>query len=357
MLNLINVINSTIILFLVFTSFGQGKKKYLKRNKKPETFTYADSSIYARGLYNDSNIFFVGNSDGSLYYIDIITKKSQLLFQIADFTEMRDVERSNKFILGIQSGDNGRIYRLESSGKYSITELPEWKGVFFDAMDFKDELGFIMGDPVDGKITLFHTMNSGETWERCEGEVEAIKDEAGFAASGTNVQILNDSTYVFITGGMQSRFLKSTDNGKTWTGTVLPYYPGESTGAYSICFSSDSIGVIVGGDYSDPDIKLNSTFYTYDGGDSWFNSKRNPRGYRSCVYYTEGVYYACGRNGIDFSLNNGRDWIPFANGAYFTLQSYSNKLVATTKYGTLVQFNLIDKKKETRPKHGFVLMN
>ena len=255
---------------------------------------------------------------------------------------MRDVAVVNNKILGMQSADNGKILFLDLKGSLKVQEENQWQGVFLDGMDFLGNRGFLMGDPKDSVFSLFHTENGGKTWQECEGKVKAFKGEAGFAASGTNVQILNDSTYIFISGGLKSRFFKSADNGKSWSSVELPYYPGESTGAYSMNFMNDSVGVIVGGDYKDPDIRLNVCFYTKDGGESWFNAEHPVRGYRSCVVEKTGIYYSCGRNGIDFSRNGGIDWIPFADGAYFSMTSTEDKLVATMKNGTIKFFDLIN---------------
>ena len=242
----------------------------------------------------------------------------------------------------MSSGDNGQMLKMDLNGSLKVQAPTYWKGVFLDGMDFYNNTGFIMGDPVDTTFSLFYTINGGQSWQACEGKVKAFKDEAGFAASGTNVQVLNDSTFVFASGGMKSRFFKSTDKGQTWTIVELPYYPGESTGAYSLHFSNDSIGVIVGGDYKDPDIRLNVCFFTKDGGASWFNAEHPVRGYRSCVTEKNGIYYSCGRNGIDFSKNGGVDWIPFADGAYFSMTTTENKLIATKKNGTIQFFELIN---------------
>ena len=106
---------------------------------------------------------------------------------------------------------------------------------------------------------------------------------------------------------MKSRFFKTTDGGKTWNNVTLPYYPGESMGAYSMNFSNDSTGVIVGGDYLEPDIRMNVSFYTTDGGHSWFNSIDPVRGYRSCVISKNDIFYSCGRNGIDISFDGGKN--------------------------------------------------
>ena len=306
---------SVSFFFFVFDAHAQYEtKKYIKRNKKAETIKYGDSTIYSRGLYIDSTKFLIGNSDGSIFMLKPGWTKSRLLFKLPDFTEVRDIEYSGKYYIGMQSGSDGKLVLIDNSGTMKILKLPEWKGVFLDGMDFFGNTGFMMGDPVDTTFSLYHTKDAGVTWKPCDGQIKAFKDEAGFAASGTNVQVLNDSTYIFVSGGMKSRFFKSTDNGQNWKAVELPYYPGKSTGPYSMCFANDSIGVLVGGDYMDPDIRLNTTFYTYDGGESWFNSDHTTRGYRSCVFYVNDVFYASGRNGIDFSLNNGIDWIPFTDG-------------------------------------------
>ena len=330
---------------MIATSSNAQKKKYIKRNKNAVSYSYATNSIYARGMYADSQRLFIGNSDGSIYYLNLEKQKSELIFKLPGLDEIRDIEKSGSHLIGMHSGDNGKLVLLELDGSLTILKKPDWNGVFLDGIDFYNQRGFMMGDPVGGVFSLFDSEDSGLSWRKCKGELSAFKGEAGFAASGTNVQVLNDSTYVFVSGGEISRFFKSTDNGDSWMQLVLPYYPGKSIGPYSICFANNSMGVIVGGDYKDPELSMNTCFYTNDGGLSWLNANKTVRGYRSCVYYTNGVFYACGRNGIDFSLNGGIDWTPFANGTFYSLTSSKGKLIASTKNGTVTFFDLIHPEK------------
>lgn len=332
-------------LFLLLSFHGHSQlfaKKYVRKNKDAPITQYADSGMYARGLYVDSTLLYIGNSNGAIYRYDTEKNTSFLLAKYPSFTEVRDIEVGNGFIYGMQSGDNGKLIKIGPKGPTGFVELPEWKGVFFDAFDFEGEVGFLMGDPVDGIFTLFHTKNGGKSWERCAGDVKAITGEAGFAASGSNVRVMNDSTYMFISGGMSSNFYKSTNSGASWTRVQLPYYPAETIGAYSMCFSDEKIGVIVGGNYKQPELKMNTTYYTSDGGETWYNAITPPNGYRSCVYFVDGIYYACGRNGIDYSDNNGKDWIPFAEGAFFSMTSVNNKLIATMQNARFQTFELVD---------------
>ena len=338
-----NLINSLIISLIATCSYGQLRsKKYIKKNKKVTPYQYGIKGIYSRGISFTHNRLFISNSDGSVYFIKDKEEDPILIFKMPNIEELRDLEVVGETILAMQSGDNGLIIQMNLNGKVKIIEIPEWKGVFLDGMDFIGNRGFMMGDPVDSVFNLFHTNDGGNTWQTCPGKVNAFTGEAGFAASGSNVQILNDSTYTFVSGGEKSRFFKSTDNGLTWISNELPYYPGESTGPYSMCFSNDSTGVIVGGDYKDPSLKMNVCFYTNDGGSSWFNAENPTRGYRSCVFYKNGVFYSCGRNGIDFSINNGKDWTGFADGAYFSLTANETELIATMKDGAIKFFNLIE---------------
>ena len=254
--------------------------------------------------------------------------------------ETRDLEYANGILYAMHSGDDGILTKITEKGATGFVSPPEWKGVFFDALDFRGNVGFLMGDPVDGTFSLFHTKDGGRTWLPCKGSVTAAFGEAGFAASGSNVHIADDSTYMFISGGMSSNFYKSNNSGNTWTKVELPYYPSETIGPYSMCFSDDKNGVIVGGNYKQPSLKMNTAYYTRDGGETWYNSMTPPGGYRSCAFFASGVYYCCGQNGIDYSYD-GKDWFPFAEGSYYALTVVNNRLIATMRHGRFQSFDLI----------------
>jgi hypothetical protein len=59
---------------IIATSINAQKKKYIKRNKNAVSYKYATNSIYARGLYADSQQLFIGNSDGSIFYLNLEKK-------------------------------------------------------------------------------------------------------------------------------------------------------------------------------------------------------------------------------------------------------------------------------------------
>lgn len=329
---------SFFLLGIAFQSYSQlFSKKYIRKNRFAPVITYGDSGMYSRGIHVDSNLVYFGSSNGSLIEFNLKTKKSRKLVKLGNKVETRDVEASRNVIFAMQSGKNGAITKVSQDESVGFVEPREWRNVFLNALDFHGDVGFVMGDPVNGYFTLYHTLDAGRTWKPCEGKVRAIEGEAGFAASGTNVYVPNDSTYMFISGGMRSNFHKSTDNGKSWTIVELPFYPSESSGAFSLCFGHDSTGVIVGGNYKQEELRMNTAYYTHDGGETWYNSMQLPGGYRSCAFYFKGVFYCCGRNGIDYSLN-GEDWYPFAEGKFYALNELNGRIIATTTHGRFHYF-------------------
>jgi photosystem II stability/assembly factor-like uncharacterized protein len=342
MKNLQRALSLSLILFLLSCSNEEKlHNEPLVEALKDSTIQYAQSDIYSRGLLRINQTLYVGNSDGSLYEINLTDWKSKQVEKSFKFDELRDLAFSNNQIIGIQSGEDGKIFKIINSNKCELLDTTIWKGVFIDGIDFSGTNGFLMGDPIRDTFSLFKTTNGGDNWEPCEGKLVAKEGEAGFAGSGTNVQVLNDSTFIFISGGSQSRFFKSENKGKTWSQTKLPFETGEGVGAFSICFKDVKNGVVVGGNYLLPDKTENASFYTEDGGKTWEASNTTLGGYRCCVHYQNKVYYACGSNGIDYSMDEGKTWESFKKGVYFSIQSDSKYLYVTGKNATLFRFQLI----------------
>lgn len=342
-MNALNVsLSFTICLFSSYF-FAQENNKFTRKNNTA-TIQYSTEKCYARSIIVENNCVFTGNSDGSLWKTDLTSKQSTNLLATKNFEEMRDLALLNGEILGMQSGKNGLLVKTTTNEfKHFITpSTPIWHGVFLDGMDCKNETVFLMGDPKDGLFSLFISEDNGETWLKCKGTIEAMNGEAAFAASGTNVQVFNDSTFFFVSGGMKSRFFKTKNKGGNWESVSLPFFTSESSGAFSVCFLNEQIGVVVGGDYANPQLNKNCSFYTTDGGKFWNNASTQPRGYRSCVIEKNSVFYCCGSNGIDFSIDNGKTWKAFANGNFFSMTTDQNHLFATTINGSFQVFKLID---------------
>lgn len=346
MQNLIAVLRIYSLLFLCVTTVYAQENRHTRKNKSAKVIQYATGKLYSRSILVKDSIVYTANSNGTLFATDLRTEKSINLLENKKFEEMRDLDFTGEYLLGMQSGTYGLLAKTD--GKmfidYITSSNSSWIGTFLDGMDFYGKTGFMMGDPKDGFFSLFYSTDGGMNWMECPEKLKANEGEAGFAASGTNVQVLNDSTFIFVSGGKKSRFFKSTDRGNTWKITSLPYLTSESSGAFSIKMISEDIGVIVGGDYANPDLDMNTCFYTDDGGQFWLNAEDQTRGYRSCVIYAQNVFYACGTNGIDYSTDNGISWKAFAHGNFFSMCADENVLYATIPSGSFQIFELINKK-------------
>jgi hypothetical protein len=335
---------TSLLLALTFSSIAQGNK-FQRRNENAPVIQYTTEKCYSRSVLVKDSVLYTGNSNGKLYAYDMRSGKTVNLLENKKFEEMRDIEFVGEHLFGMQSGSYGIL--AKTNGKefqdYIIPSGNIWYNVFLDGMDFYGKTGFIMGDPKDGNFTLSYSRDGGNKWFQCEGQVSNMDEEAGFAASGTNVQVLNDSTFIFVTGGKKSRFFISKDIGKTWESTSLPFLTSVTSGAFSIHMIDPMNGVLVGGDYANPDLNRNVAFYTEDGGKFWLNAEEQPRGYRSCVIHANGIYYACGTNGIDFSSDGGIEWTPFADGNFFSMCADEKHLYATMKEGKVKIMDLIKK--------------
>ena len=278
-----------------------------------EVLNYGDSSIHARSIQNFSkNELLIGTNVGKYVLISKKSKKPVRIYLPTTFhtiKEIRDADKNEHYLFFMQSNDTSHLLRKDCSGNEDklIPFSHQGKPVFLDGIDLQDSLGFLIGDPVDGEFALFQTKNFGESWETCPGKVFSQTNEAAYAASGTTNHII-DGDFVFISGGETTRFIWSSDLGEKWKSTKIPFVSWKTCGAYSLAFKNRKELVVVGGDYTRPNESANTCFYSIDGGLNWSASKNPPSGYRSCVIFANGVYYACGTNGIDYSIDHGQNW-------------------------------------------------
>jgi hypothetical protein len=333
------------LLFIIFfiSNYFSFAQKSQELQIPVKIVTYSNDNCYSRSIIKVRNNIITGNSNGKIISYNLNKKSTKNLSGDLQLGEIRDLEYIDGNIYGLQSADSGLLVKTSLKGESTIIENSDWSNVFLDGLAIENNLGFIMGDPVNGIFSLFISFTAGLDWEKCEGQIESFQGEAGFAASGTTVQIV-DNVLFFVSGGANSRFFKSLDFGKTWISSKISYPSGSSIGPFSIYMSNTSNGIVVGGDYLNPNDNKSISFTSDDGGHSWIESIIQPRGYRSCIIFANNVHYACGSNGIDYSIDNGKTWLPFADGNYFCMTTSKKHLFATTTKGTFHVFNLIKNK-------------
>lgn len=182
----------------------------------------------------------------------------------------RDVEVHGKVahVLAIGPGEASRIYRSTDGGA-SWTEAfrNTDEAAFYDCMAFYPggRKGLAVSDPVDGKLRILSTSDRGKTWSVLpDAGMPASADEYGFAASGDCLVTAGKAAFL-ITGGAQSRVLRSDDRGLTWTAVASGIPAGEAAGGFAGAFASPRHGIAVGGDFADPTTTTDNTAYTRDG--------------------------------------------------------------------------------------------
>ncbi|MGZ8524763.1 MAG: WD40/YVTN/BNR-like repeat-containing protein, partial [Chitinophagaceae bacterium] len=220
-----NIIVTTIISFISGLIIAQ----------KPtvEVLT-SGTKTQLRGLsvVND-NVLWVSGSNGTVGRSTNAGKSWKWLkvngFEKTDFRDIEAFDANTAVIMGIsepayilKTNDGGESWRVVYENKT--------KGMFLDAMDFADnQRGIVVGDPVNGKIFIARTTNSGNTWEEIEEKQNrpvADSGEAFFAASGSNIKLFVNDDYFIVSGGLQSRLISN------FSATDLPIVQGkESTGA------------------------------------------------------------------------------------------------------------------------------
>ena len=328
-----------IIFISILTSCKILKSSSELNSIKSEIIDYTSDSCYARGILIKKNILYTANSNGKIYSYNLSTKeKISYESKSEKIQELRDIQIINNEIVAIQSGTTGLAVHLKNN-TLEIEKHQCWDSVFLNGIDVSNNIAFMMGDPIQNIFSLYKYENN--KWERCVGNIAALEGEAGFSASGTNVQVLNDSTFIFVSGGSQSRYFKSNNKGKTWSSKLLPFEQGEGIGAFSVCFKDDLTGVVVGGNYTQPNNKMKNAFYTKDGGKTWEKATISPNGYRSAVHFKQGVFYTCGTNGLDYSLDYGKTWFSISKKSFFAMTSDNENLYLTSKNGKIEMFKLI----------------
>ena len=297
-----------------------------------------DSLLNIRAIELNDNKLMAVSSIGDRYSIDLRTNtilKDRVSKDTLNFRASALVE-TVYFTLSI--GSPALLFK-EKKLVYKETH----PAVFYDALHFwNSNDGIAIGDPTDGCMSIIMTRDAGQTWNKiaCELLPSAVKGEAAFAASDTNIAIVGDHTWV-ATGGFSSRILYSSDKGISWTVFETPSIQGlETTGVFSIDFYDALNGFAIGGDYTKPEDNSANKIRTTDGGKTWelVGTNEEP-GYRSCVQYIpnrEGKeLVVAGFNGIDYSNDAGSTWTHLSDEGFYTMRFLNDSVAYAAGKGRI----------------------
>jgi photosystem II stability/assembly factor-like uncharacterized protein len=250
-------------------------------------------------------------------------------------------------------GDQSRLYKTtDGCETWKLLLANPDKDGFWDAIAFYDkDNGYLLGDPVDGKIFLMRTKDGGSHWSLVDAVGLEVSDTklGFFAASNSSIALGWD-------GAADPPWLATgSAKGKdgSWKGPFVlvgdfDCAPGIVQPASDPCFGklrfhkqvvplaggSDAAGIFsfdlrydhggirkiiaVGGNYQKPNEAVGVAAWSLDGKPNWVLSVKQPHGYRSAVQYDleTGAWITAGPNGTDYSRDDGKTWRPLDNGAW-----------------------------------------
>lgn len=304
-------------------------------------------TCYARALHVDSTGLYLGASNGILYHYNLDKRVVKAEYGGPEMIEIRDLHRSSEGLVAMKSANTGKLMWIENE-KTTYIDTVLFNGVFLDVLDMTSGgVAVMMGDPVGGYFSLYNSFDYGKTWNNMSNMIPALIGENGYAASGSTLKMLNDTSFIFVTGGSKSIFYSVTfKKGEfielKYSKTEIPFESGEGSGAFSMAQIGDSSFIVVGGNYLKPKRRKKSCFITHDMGATWKASRKMPNGYRSSVVYDKesAILYCSGRNGVDYSIDGGNHWQSLSKTPIFSLSLWEDKLYGTTRNGKVIIFTI-----------------
>lgn len=297
-----------------------------------QTVVIEKASIRAIHIHNDTLWF--GASGGKMGWIDFNKNEKAIYKNQFTEAELRSASFYNATFYVLNVGNPAQVVGVSNLGAQKKYYSENNEKVFYDSMYINDKgFGVAVGDPISNCLSVLITTNGGLEWQKvsCNQLPDSVEGEAAFAASNTNVKWIDDIIYM-ASGGIKSRLFKSTDKGKTWTVYETPIVQGKQmTGAFSMDFYNANIGMLVGGNYEDPQNNEANKAITFDGGKTWkLVATKEAFGYASCVQFVPEKkgkeLFVCGTSGVYFSKNYGITWKKILDdNDYYTLRIKDSK--------------------------------
>ncbi|MCR9154140.1 MAG: hypothetical protein NXI09_08525 [Bacteroidetes bacterium] len=316
---------SFLFLFLNFQNIGLAQAFELQGLQCPNE----ENSF--RGISAlDENRVWLCSDQGEVWYYSVDGGWEDRSPHRYESIMWRDIEAFNDSTAVILSaGSPGVILRTENSGNswYEVYR-DESEDIFFDAMDFKGPFGFAFSDARDGyTLDILQSRDYGQSWQLFNSEPARLvnhENQGGFAASGTCLKALGDSSFIIVLGGAAASFKYVLDFNNCLD-RDLPIDSGaNSKGAFSVDLNDEGHILVVGGDYRADSLSNNTMAISRDFGNSWSEApfpKHLQSRYWSCVQWQGTNIFLSSRYGCAFSFDNGKSW-ELSDEAYYSIDQY-----------------------------------
>lgn len=179
---LINITN-------IFSQFTYNKNQGLREYE-------IDCSIRALGLENDSTCWFAGTKNKFGYTNDFgnTWKENVIKYDTFDL-EFRSISITTNSVFILSVGTPALLFKIDKKTlNYKLVYKETEEKAFYDSMQFwDDENGIAVGDPIENCLSVIITKDGGNTWNKvaCEILPLAVEGEAAFAASNTNISLVD----------------------------------------------------------------------------------------------------------------------------------------------------------------------
>ena len=289
-----------------------------------------DCSIRALEVENDSTCWFAGTKNKFGYTNDFgnTWKENVIKYDTFDL-EFRSICVTTNSVFILSVGSPALLFKIDKKTlNYNLVYKEAKEKAFYDSMQFwDDENGIAVGDPTVNCMSIVLTKDGGNSWNKiaCENLPLAVEGEAAFAASNTNISLVDQKAFI-VTGGKEANILLGSEYGKSWKKYKTPIIQGEKmTGIFSMDNLSVDTAIIAGGNWSSKENKDKAMAITKDKGITWELKENNP-GYLSCIQFIPKTnsLVACSSNGIYYSEDLAETWKKVIGEGYYSLQISEN---------------------------------
>lgn len=240
----------SIMLFLSFCELSLSQSFYQEQNSGVTTHL---TSVWLNPVSNSNNLWVCGSGGIVLKTttagVNWINVSGNGIPNTADLVNIWGIDANNALTAGFTSS-NTFVYRTSNGGS-------NWTQVFSQPNGFIDAIwmyaatqGFMYGDPVGNRWSLWKTSNGGFNWD----STGMYLPQAGTEAGWNNALAIQGNRIFF--GTDNSRIYRSTNLGATWLGA--PFTEVNTTAIWF--YPIDSLFGYIGG---------SNSYQTTNGGVSW----------------------------------------------------------------------------------------
>ena len=261
-----------------------------------------------------------------------------------DFTSIQGFDAKTAVVMSSGKGGRSRLYKTTDGCRTwrRVFDNPTGSGSFESLHRATAVEMYLLGDPVDGKLSMYSSHDGGGTWLPFKEPGLDVPQTAGRIVAGTASVTNVDWLMTFGTAGKDAAVYTFTVLCKTspcsfsWVGKPTPVGESSPTAGVAsvagrtyagapipgvtgdVATSLTTTLVAVGGDPGKPDATTAVAAMSTDSGNTWRLAGMQPGGYRSAVAFDpkRQRFIAVGPNGTDVSSDDGVAWLPLRPGLH-----------------------------------------